>query len=191
MYLLPLPELNAGNIGYDGLRGIVNDMPESEWWLAPPRNPAGPHTTAWHRLSPDDPVYEMYVDQFVIPREEFDNGNIRIRYYKLLPFSVLYNHTDHKRTASVFVNLQNFDDTRFYFYPTADKDVDPMLTLELSTTPYLIDGLKYHGVRNFSDSPRIALTLCFYNHYTFDMLEQMYKDRALLKCQQDSHDARN
>jgi hypothetical protein len=48
----------------------------------------------------------------------------------------------------------------------------------------LVDGLEHHGARNFSKSPRIALSISFFNHHTFDALEQLYKDRALLKCQQ-------
>jgi hypothetical protein len=184
MYILPLPEINAGTLGHDGVCDIVTSIPESDWWLAPPRNPTGPHTTAWYKLSAGDPVYELYVNQFAIPRDEFDNDNIRIRCYQLLPYARLYNHMDHQRLASIFINLQNFSNTRFYFYSSSEKDADPMLTLEPSTIPYLVDGLKPHGVQNFSNAPRFALTISFYHHYTFEIIEQMYKDRILLTCQQ-------
>jgi hypothetical protein len=186
MYLLPLPEINTGNIGYDGLLDIVRAVPDEDWRFQPPRDPAESNKSAWHRVFPKHPIYELYVDQFAIPREVFDSGNIKIRLYQLLPHSSLHNHKDRQHSVIVFVNLHNFDDTRFYLYPDAAKDAKPMITMKPSRLPYLVDGLEYHGVKNFSNSPRIAMAIQFGRPYTFDMLEQMYKDRALLKCQQQA-----
>lgn len=184
MYLLPLPEVNAGNIGYDGLLDIVRAVPDKDWRFQPPRDPAENNKSEWHRVFPNHPVYEMYADQFVIPRNAFDSGNIKMRFYKLLPHSSLHNHKDRQHNVILFVNLHNFDDTRFYLYPDAAKDAKPMVTMTPPRLPYLVDGLEHHGVKNFSDSPRIALAIQFSNPYTFDILEQRYKDRTLLKCQQ-------
>jgi hypothetical protein len=184
MYILPLPEVNAGNIGYDGLLDIVQKIPDEDWRFQPPRNPNEQNKSSWHRVFANHPIYELYVNQFAIPRESFDSGTIKIRLYQLLPHSSLHNHKDRQHNVILFVNIHNFNDTEFYFYPNAEKDAVPMITMTPPRVPYLVDGLEYHGVKNLSDFPRIALAVQFSNPYTFDKLEQMYKDRTLLKCQQ-------
>jgi hypothetical protein len=135
-------------------------------------------------LVPGDPVFEMLANQFMIPREKFDSGDIKIQYYQLLPMSTLNSHKDDGRTVLLTMNLTNIDDTRFWFYQSVGKSAKPIIELKLSKIPYLMNSQQYHGVKNISNSPRIALTLSFFRPYTFHTLEQMYKDRALLKCQQ-------
>ena len=192
MYLLPLPEL----IIYDvpTVVRFIKSRPNDWWYIQPcrlreetPEQAAERKKTLWCRQSPGDRIHDMIADQFAIPYEHFEERKAEVHLYRLIGGEELFNHKDRSRIAIIFCSLDNYDDTILTINRSGEDGPAgrPAIKVHYTDCPLLLDGYEWHGVKNHSKDDRISISVSFHEPYTFDLLEEMYKNRELLKCQQE------